>query len=68
MLTGRQIAHQIYAFFKIDDLQGRAIGTNDLLNIELHNDNLETFGHVWEETLMAKESELERDRLESLCH
>ena len=35
MLTGRQIAFMIYAFFKINDAQGRASGMNDLLNVEL---------------------------------
>ena len=44
MLTGRQIA-----FFRSKDIQGRAIGMNDLLNIELRSDTLKMFDRAWEE-------------------
>ena len=37
--TGRQIASRIYVFFKINDVQGRAICMNDLLHIEVVRDN-----------------------------
>ena len=40
MLMGRQIAFMIKAFFRS---QGRAIGMNDLLNIELRIDSLKIF-------------------------
>ena len=33
-MIGRQMAHMIYAFFKIYDEQGRAIGLDDLLNTQ----------------------------------
>ena len=32
MLTRRQIALMIFAFFEINDVQGKVIGINDLLN------------------------------------
>ena len=34
MLTRRQLAFEIYAFFKIIDVQGQAKNMNDLLNVE----------------------------------
>ena len=43
MLTRGQIAFIIYAYFKINDVQGRATGINDLLNIELRCDSLKMF-------------------------
>ena len=39
MLTRRQLAFEIYAFFKIIDVQGQAKNMNDLLNVEMVNDN-----------------------------
>ena len=53
MLTGRQIAYQICAYFKINDVHRIAFGMNDLLNIELRNDNLMMFDQSWDETLTA---------------
>ena len=66
MLTGRQIAYQIDAFFKLNDVPGRVSGSNDMLNIELRDDNLKMFDQTWEETLMAMEKERGRDFLQSL--
>ena len=40
-LTGRQIAYMICAFFKINDVQGKALGLNDLWNIALRSRQLE---------------------------
>ena len=54
MLIGRHIAFMIYAVVKINDVHGPAIGTNDLLNIELRKDSLKMFDETWEGTLMAK--------------
>ena len=69
-LTGRQIACKIYVFFKINDVQGRALGWNDLLNIELRNENLKMFDQAWEDTLMwrgnsQQESEVHTHREET---
>ena len=63
MLTRRQIACQIYAFCKVNDVEGRAIGMNDLLHSEVRNDNLKKFEQAFEEILMAAESELKHDLL-----
>ena len=60
----RPIASTIFSFFKMDDVQRRVIGVNDLLNIELVNDKLKQFDDAWEETLMALEEEPEEDLLE----
>ena len=68
MLTRRQIAFIIYAFFKINDVQGRTTSINELLNIELFNDNLIQFDQAWEETVMAPEQEPEEDLWEGLQH
>ena len=46
MLTGRKIAVVMYAFFQINDEQGRACG----MNIELRSDSLKMFDQAWEET------------------
>ena len=64
-MTGRPIAFQIYAFFKIDDVPRRAIGMNILLNIELRNDNRKMVDQAWGETLMAIDNALYRDIMES---
>ena len=50
MLTGRQIAYQIYAFFNINDVQRDAIGMNDVRNIEFRTDNQNVSGLVSEGT------------------
>ena len=49
--------------FKINDVQGRAVGLSDLLNIELRSDSLKMFDQAWEGTLTAMENGLERDHL-----
>ena len=67
MLTRRQIAYQLYTFFRNIGEQGRAIGMNDLLN-ELRNKNLKMFGPALQETLMTMENEMKRDCLGSLIH
>ena len=59
MLTGRQIAFMIYAYFKINVVQDRAISMNDELSSECVNDNLNEFEQTWKETLMALEKEPE---------
>ena len=59
MLTRRQIACTICAFFKINSVQRKATSITDLLNIESVNDNLKKFDLCWEETLMALEKETE---------
>ena len=51
MLTGRQIASMIYAFFNINDVQERATDMNDMLNIKLRN--VKIFDRASEQTLMA---------------
>ena len=40
MLSGRQIAVMVCAFFKINDVQGSAFGMDDVLNVELRNETL----------------------------
>ena len=50
----------IYAVFKINDVQGRAIDMTDLLNIELRSDSLNMFDHAWADTLMAMKKGPER--------
>ena len=66
LLTGRQIAFMICAFFEINNVHGRAMSMNDLLNIEVVNDILKKFDQAWEETLMALEKEPEADLVEDL--
>ena len=39
MLTGRQIAFMIFAFFKVNDVKERTESINDLLHVELVNEN-----------------------------
>ena len=67
MWTGRQIALMIYRF-KINDVQRRVPGMNDLLDIELLNDSLKTLDEAWENILMAPEKEPEDDLLKGLYH
>ena len=43
----------INAFFKINDVQGRAIGLTDRLSTELVDVNLKMFDLAWEEALMG---------------
>ena len=66
MLTGRQIAFTIYAFFKINDVQRKVIGTNDLLNIELVNDHVKKFDEAWQNILIGLKKEPEDYYLEGL--
>ena len=54
ILTRRQIAHIICAFFKINDVQRRAFGLDDLPNKEVRYDNLKRVHQAWAQTLMAK--------------
>ena len=56
MLIGRQIAFMVYAFFKVNDDQGRATSMTT-------HDNLKKFEQFWEETPMVLEKEPERDLL-----
>ena len=65
MLTGRQIAFMLCAFYNV---QGRAIGMNDLLNIELRNDSLKMFDQAWDETLMAMDIETNMAFVEGLYY
>ena len=46
MLTGRQMAFMIHAYFRINDVQGRTRSMNDLLHIELANDILKQFNQA----------------------
>ena len=55
MLTRRQIASIIYALFKTNDVQMRAVGSDDLPIIEVRNDNLKMFHQAGVQTLMAME-------------
>ena len=66
--TGRQSAFMIYAFFKINDGQVRAMSMTALHNIELANDNLKKLDRSWEETLMLLKKEPKGDSLEGLYH
>ena len=66
MLTRRQIASIIYALFKTNDVQMRAVGLDDLPIIEVRNDNLKMFHQARVQTLMAMEKLPARHLLESL--
>ena len=66
VLTGRKIVNLIHAFFRIFDVQGRAVDLNGQLSIELRSDNLKKFDEAREETLMAMEKELDRNLLDGL--
>ena len=46
-----------FAFFKTNTGQGRAIGMNDWLNIELRNDSSKMFDQAWAETSMARDTQ-----------
>ena len=50
MLTGKQIIHQIFSFFNINKSLGHPMNLTDLLNVELHDDNLMVFNQAWKET------------------
>ena len=65
MLRRRQIAYIICSFCTINDVRRRAIGLDDLPNIEVRNDNLKRFQQAWEETWIVVEKEPERDFLDS---
>ena len=43
MLTGRQISHMSFHFFVMKDFQVRAVGFNDLLNVDINNDITKQF-------------------------
>ena len=68
VLTGIQFIFMIYALFKINVIQGSAIGMNDLLNIEVGNDNLKTFDQAWEGSSMAMDHELDMAHLGCLYY
>ena len=51
VFTGRETAHQIYAIFTINDVHGRAIGLNHLLNIELCGHNTKVFDQAWRKNI-----------------
>ena len=44
-LTSRQIMYQIFSFFDSNMTQGRTMDLTDLLDIELHNDNLKALSN-----------------------
>ena len=50
------------------DVQGRALGLNDVLIIKFRSDNLKMFDRAWAETWMALDKEPQRNFLESLHH
>ena len=62
MVIRRQIAFIIYAFFKINDVQGRGTSMNCMLKIDLANDILKQFDQAWEEALVALDHEPESNR------
>ena len=39
----------LLSLFDINNTQGRIMGLNDLLNIEVYNDSLKMFSQAWEE-------------------
>ena len=49
-----------------DRKTGRAIGIDDVLNVELINDNLKKFDEAWEEFLMGLEKVPEADLFECM--
>ena len=53
MLTGRQIAHMIYEFFRLTDIDGAVLEVTDLLRGELRGDSLRAFDTWWDETLLS---------------
>ena len=63
------MAHMIFASFRQNDVQGRALGLYDLLNMEFRRDSLKMFDQAWEEmTLMGMEKNPEHDFIDSLYH
>ena len=66
MLTGRHIVNQIFSFFRINMTRGHTMSLNDLINVELHYDNLKAFNQTWEETLLTLGSDVDENIQQSL--
>ena len=45
--------YQIFSFFNINENQGRTMGLNDLLDIDLYNDILKMFNQTWDEAMLS---------------
>ena len=52
-LKGRQVAWMIYDYFKVSDTDESVLDRNEVLNVELRNDNIESFHMRWDETIIA---------------
>ena len=61
VLTGRQITHQIFAFFDINKTQGGPMRMTELLNIELHNDSLKQFNQARREMIMSLDKNMDEE-------
>ena len=66
MLKTRQIMFQTFSFFIINKIQVHTMNLRDLRNVELHDDNFKMFNQVWDETLLAQDSDLDEHVLESV--
>ena len=68
MLTGRQLAFMIFQHLKTNEVKGRSLDHNDLLNNELPTDNRKKFDQTWDESLMVTEEQPDAQLLDSLYH
>ena len=66
MVTSRQILLQVFLFFNCNKTQGHTMNLSDLLDVELHNDNLKIFNQAWEEPLLALGTDLDEGVLENM--
>ena len=66
MLAGRQILFQIFSFYDINKTQG-PMGSSNLLNIEMYNDNIEQFNQAWEDISLDLDKKIEVFTFEEYC-
>ena len=61
-----QMMFEELLFFSINKTQGHTMNFSDLLDVELHNDNLKMFNQAWEEVLRSLGNDLDEHFLENL--
>ena len=65
-LLGRPTAWLIFEHFKINDTDGTVLAPSDFLQVELRNDDLQSFVAKWDETIIAMSRHSHEEILKNL--
>ena len=64
-LTGRQVAWMIYEYFKVSDTEESVLDLNEISEVGLKNDNVQSFNTRWDETTTAMKKQPNAEILDS---